>query len=433
LRVVALLQCDFDNLKQRVLDYLMQVFQDQSPEFIYFKTLFELFKQLLDTGAELDAALKKTSLLETDTWRTLFEFQKDGAKAAINKLHNFNGCVLADSVGLGKTFEALAVIKYFELKNERALVLCPKKLADNWLLYRQNSKLNPFDRDRFRYDVLHHTDLSRDAGISNGIDLTGLNWGNYDLVVIDESHNFRNNAIGPTGDDGLRVRRTRYERLIEDIIRAGIRTKVLLLSATPVNNELADLRNQISFIAGGDVARDAGADTAFEALLGIHSIKTTTRDAQARFTNWAKLTPAARSKKDLIHVLGGDFLKLLDALTIARSRRHVIRHYKSEMDRLGGFPERIPPVSLHSEIDSSGQFPTYDDVASQITRYRLWLFRPSEHLRADLATEIRQGYERRISDPPDLRSRWRKKPPALRREWQRKVVTLSCGFRIFQP
>jgi SNF2 family DNA or RNA helicase len=384
------------DVKQCVLDYLMQVFQDQSPEFLYFKTLFELFRDLLDTGAELDAALRRTSLLETEMWKALFEFQKDGAKAAINKLRNFNGCVLADSVGLGKTFEALAVIKYFELKNERALVLCPKKLADNWLLYRQNSKLNPFERDRFRYDVLHHTDLSRDTGLSNGIDLAGLNWGNYDLVVIDESHNFRNNAIGPTGDDGLPVRRTRYERLIQDIIRAGIRTKVLLLSATPVNNELADLRNQISFIAGGDVAREASADAAFDSLLEIHSIKTTTRDAQARFTTWAKLSPAARSKKDLIHVLGGDFLKLLDALTIARSRRHVVRHYESEMDRLGGFPERIPPVSLHSEIDSGGQFPSYDDVASQITRYRLWLFRPSEHLRPDLATEIREGYVRRI-------------------------------------
>ncbi len=384
------------DVTDEVLRYLEQVYQNHAPEFIYHKTLFHLFQSFIDTGKDLDASLQRTSLLETAIWKTLFAFQRDGAKAAINKLRQYNGCVLADSVGLGKTFEALAVIKYFELKNERALVLCPKKLADNWLLYRQNSALNPFDGDRFRYDVLHHTDLSRESGDSNGINLATLNWGNYDLVVIDESHNFRNNAVGPQGEDGHPVRRTRYERLVEDIIRAGIRTKVLLLSATPVNNELADLRNQISFIAGGDVARDPVADAAFEPLLGLPSVKTTTRDAQARFTTWAKLPPAQRNKRDLIHVLGGDFLKLLDALTIARSRRHVVNHYASEMGRLGGFPQRMPPVSLHSEIDTRGEFPEYDAVADQISRYKLWLFRPSDHLRSELAPGILATYERRI-------------------------------------
>jgi hypothetical protein len=379
-----------------VLRYLEQLYQNHAPEFIYYKTLFHLFKSFIDTGTDLDSALQKTSLLETAVWKALFDFQKDGAKGAINKLRQYNGCILADSVGLGKTFEALAVIKYFELKNERALVLCPKKLADNWLLYRQNSAHNPFDKDRFRYDVLHHTDLSRDSGDSNGINLATLNWGNYDLVVIDESHNFRNNAVGPLGEDGNPVRRTRYERLIEEIIRTGIRTKVLLLSATPVNNELADLRNQISFIAGGDVARDAAADAAFDKPLGLSSVKTTTRDAQSRFTNWAKQPAAKRNKRDLIHVLGGDFLKLLDALTIARSRRHITTHYASEMGRLGGFPERMPPVSLHSEIDTRGEFPEYDQVADQLSQYKLWLFRPSDHLRADLPAAIRATYERRI-------------------------------------
>jgi len=385
-----------EDVRQAVLDYLLQVHQDQSPEFVYFKTLFHLFEKFLAGGADLDAALKQTSLLETTVWRTLFGFQQDGAKGAINKLRQFSGCILADSVGLGKTYEALAVIKYFELKNERVLVLCPKKLADNWLLYRQNSALNPFLTDRFRYDVLHHTDLSREGGLSNGIDIgPGFNWGNYDLVVIDESHNFRNNSVGVEREDGTKLR-TRYERLIEDIIRSGIRSKVLLLSATPVNNELADLRNQISFIAGGDVARDDKADRAFEPNLGLKSIKATTREAQARFTTWARLPSQQRDKKDLIHVLGGDFLKLLDALTIARSRRHVARYYAGEMQRLGGFPDRQPPVSRHPEIDLRGRFPTYDTVASQIANYKLWLFRPSEHLRPDLPDEIKKGYERRI-------------------------------------
>jgi SNF2 family DNA or RNA helicase len=384
-----------EDVKPQVLDYLLQVYADQSPEFVYYKTLYHLFARFLDSGTDLDSALKKTSLLETGVWRALFAFQCDGAKGAINKLRELGGCILADSVGLGKTYEALAVIKYFELKNERVLVLCPKKLADNWLLYRQNSDLNPFLADRFRYDVLHHTDLSRTGGLSNGIDLAALNWGNYDVVVIDESHNFRNNSVGVEREDGTRPR-TRYERLIEDIIKTGIRSKVLLLSATPVNNELADLRNQISFIAGGDVARDPLADRAFALNLGIPSLKATTQQAQARFTNWAKLPAQQRDKKELIHVLGGDFLKLLDALTIARSRRHVARYYAEEMTRLGGFPTRRPPVSLHPDIDLQRQFPSYDELAPQISNYKLWLFRPSDHLREDLPEETREAYERAI-------------------------------------
>lgn len=384
-----------EDVKARVLDYLLQVHQDQSPEFIYFKTLFHLFARFLDSGTDLDSALKRTSLLETVVWKSLFDFQRDGAKGAINKLRELGGCILADSVGLGKTYEALAVIKYFELKNERVLVLCPKKLADNWLLYRQNSALNPFLADRFRYDVLHHTDLSRDGGLSNGIDLAALNWGNYDVVVIDESHNFRNNSIGVEREDGTRPR-TRYERLIADIIGAGIKSKVLLLSATPVNNQLADLRNQISFIAGGDVARDPAADTAFAPALGIASLKATTQQAQARFTSWTNLPPQQREKKDLINVLGGDFLKLLDALTIARSRRHVTRYYQAEMVRLGGFPDRRPPVALHPEIDLAGKFPPYDEIAPAVSNYKLWLFRPSDHLRTDLPEAVRKSYERAI-------------------------------------
>lgn len=341
-----------EDVKPQVLDYLLQVYADQSPEFIYYKTLYHLFARFLEAGTGLDEALRKTTLLETGVWKSLFAFQKDGAKGAINKLRELGGCILADSVGLGKTYEALAVIKYFELKNERVLVLCPKKLADNWLLYRMNSALNPFLADRFRYDVLHHTDLSRESGSSNGIDLKALNWGNYDLVVIDESHNFRNNSVGPRDEDGEPIRRTRYERLMEDIIGTGIKSKILLLSATPVNNQLSDLRNQISFIAGGDVARWPEPDRAFETSLGIASLKATTQQAQARFTTWAKSPPHQREKKDLINVLGGDFLKLLDALTIARSRRHVARYYAGEMTRLGGFPERQAPISLHPEIDN---------------------------------------------------------------------------------
>ncbi|TVR49585.1 MAG: ATP-dependent helicase, partial [Puniceicoccaceae bacterium] len=387
-----------EDVKQRVLDFLEQVYRDQSPQFIYFKTLYELFRDSLDSDKTLDESLTRIRLPETQVWNSLFSFQKDGAKSAIKKLLEFNGCILADSVGLGKTYEALAVIKFFELRNEKVLVLCPHKLRENWELYPiyAHNRNNPFTADRFGFTVLAHTDLSRDSGASGAVpDLAAFNWAAFDLVVIDESHNFRNNAAGRPREDGSR-RATRYERLIQEIIQSGVRTKVLLLSATPVNNELADLRNQLSFIAGGDATRDPAADAAFENNLGIASLKATTRDAQTRFTNWAGEPPEKRNKRDLIHVLGGDFLKLLDALTIARSRRHIARHYAGEMKRLGGFPRRRPPVSLATKIDARNQFPGYDDLVEQLGAYKLWLFQPAAHLKEDLPASIREGYTRRI-------------------------------------
>jgi hypothetical protein len=243
------------DVKEDVLLYLRKLYANQSPQFIYYLTLFHLFRHYLDGTRDLDDDLRRVALPDTRVWRTLFSFQKDGAKAAINKILSFNGCILADSVGLGKTYTALAVIKYFELRNERVLVLCPKKLSRNWTIYRHPGSLNPFSDDKFRYDVLHHTDLSRESGNVNGVLLEALNWGAYDLVVIDESHNFRNNKLATQRPGETNGRRSRYQRLMEDIISAGVKTKVLLLSATPVNNQLADLRNQISFTAFADTAR----------------------------------------------------------------------------------------------------------------------------------------------------------------------------------
>ena len=250
------------DIKEDVLRELSRLYSNQSPEFIYYLTLFHIFREFIDGERDADADLTNIQLPETRIWRTLFRFQKDGATTAINKIRDLNGCILADSVGLGKTYTALAVIKYFELKNDRVLVLCPKKLSRNWTIYRNPDRLNPFSDDKFRYDVLHHTDLSRDRGEVNGLHLETLNWGAYDLVVIDESHNFRNNKQAKQ-EEGEPRKRSRYERLMEDIITSGSNTKVLLLSATPVNNELSDLRNQVSFIAGGDVARDPKPDLAF--------------------------------------------------------------------------------------------------------------------------------------------------------------------------
>jgi SNF2 family DNA or RNA helicase len=384
------------DVKDDVLLYLRKLYANQPPQFIYYLTLFHLFRDYLDGTRDLDDQLRRVALPDTRVWRTLFSFQRDGAKAAINKILSYNGCILADSVGLGKTYTALAVIKYFELRNERVLVLCPKKLTRNWTIYRNPSTLNPFSDDKFRYDVLHHTDLSRDSGTVNGIDLSTLNWGAYDLVVIDESHNFRNNkqAVQRPGDDT--ERRSRYQRLMEDIISSGVRTKVLLLSATPVNNQLADLRNQISFIAGGDVARDATADAAFFANLGIASVRDTSRVAQTQFTTWSKRPPEQRKTRELIAAIGGDFFKLLDGLSIARSRRQIASYYAGEMTKLGGFPDRSPPKAVHAPIDLERRFLSFEQLDTEIGALRLALYHPSSKLRKDLPEAVRAAYEAKI-------------------------------------
>lgn len=384
------------DVKADVLRYLGKLYANQSPQFIYYLTLFHLFRDYLDGTRDVTEDLLRIALPDTHVWQTLFSFQKDGAKAAIGKLLSHNGCILADSVGLGKTYTALAVIKYFELRNERVLVLCPKKLSRNWTIYRNPSTLNPFSGDKFRYDVLHHTDLSRESGTVNGLHLDALNWGAYDLVVIDESHNFRNNRLAVQRPGNTKERRSRYQRLMEDIVAAGVRTKVLLLSATPVNNQLSDLRNQISFIAGGDVAREPAADAAFTETLGISSVKETSRLAQAQFTNWAKLPAAKRRTRDLIAAIGGDFFKLLDGLSIARSRRQIATHYAGEMQRLGGFPVRPRPKAIHAPIDLRERFLSFEQLDTEISALRLALYHPTSFLRPDLPQETLSAYEDRI-------------------------------------
>ncbi|MCP5535813.1 MAG: ATP-dependent helicase [Akkermansiaceae bacterium] len=387
------------DVKDEVLTYLNRLAQPNSPEFIYYLTLYHLFyEQLLRDEGE-DDSLQRSSLYESTIWKKLFSFQKDGVKGAINKIRELNGCILADSVGLGKTFSALAVIKFFELRHERVLVLCPKKLRQNWAIYRPQSKLCPFPEDKFGFDLLSHTDLSRDSGEVDGHQLRDFRWDDYDLIVIDESHNFRNNAVGKAEDDDT-PRRTRYERLIEDIIQAGRNTKVLLLSATPVNNQISDLRNQISFIAGGDVARSADPryDAAFSNKLKILSIKETCRKAQQKFTTWTKKSPDERSTKDLINQLGSDFFQLLDGLTIARSRSQIKRHYAKELAILGGFPTRMPPQSEYPDIDTKGQFFDFKQLDEEISKLTLSLYHPSHHLQDNLPAKTRAHYDQKIGN-----------------------------------
>lgn len=367
------------DVKAEVLGYLQQLYQDHSPQFIYYKTLYHLFEQFLAHYQQSSLLNEQTQFTDSAIWRSLFAFQKDGVRGAINKILRHQGCIIADSVGLGKTFEALAVIRYFELLNYRVLVLCPKKLRDNWTVYQghNNSELNPFVQDRFGYTVLSHTDLSRNAGKSGDIDLSTLNWGNYDLVVIDESHNFRNNTKGKRGDDGAIITRTRYERLMDDVIKSGIKTKVLLLSATPVNNDLKDLRNQLYFLT-------EGRDDAFKESLNIASLKDTLAAAQRVFTEWAK-ADGIRRTRSLLDALGGGFFTLLDELTIARSRKHIQRYYAEALAELGGFPQRAKPQSFHPEIDTRGRFMSYDKLNDEISQYQLSLFSPSAYVLPEFA------------------------------------------------
>ncbi|MCI0520529.1 MAG: phospholipase D-like domain-containing protein [Chloroflexi bacterium] len=373
-----------EDVKAEVLAYLAQLYQENAPEFIYFKTLYHIFEKFLEDQDRGGLADVETQIVDTAIWKALFEFQQDGAKGIIHKLQAYNGCILADSVGLGKTFEALAVIKYYELRNQRVLVLCPKKLRENWTVYQaqNNSELNPFLGDRFSYTVLCHTDLSRDGGKSGDIDLANINWGNYDLVVIDESHNFRNNNPGKKGENGNIIRRSRYQRLMEDIIRTGVKTKALMLSATPVNNDLKDLRNQIYFITENE-------DAALHKSMGIASIQETLRVAQLAFNDWARKSEE-RKTAELLDKLSSAFFKLLDGLTIARSRGHVKKYYQDSVAQLGGFPERAKPVSVYPQIDLHGEFLSYDRLNDEITRYQLSLFNPSRYVRA----EFRALYEK---------------------------------------
>jgi len=376
------------DVKQDVLNYLKQLYENNTPEFIYYKTLFHIFEKFLGDAGKTDADLGKTSLFETGIWKALFEFQKDGAKGAINKILRHNGCIIADSVGLGKTYEALAVMKYFELKNERVLVLCPKKLRDNWTVYKANSLLNPFVADRFRYDVVSHTDLSRETGTSGDINLATLNWGNYDLIVIDESHNFRNNTPGKKDEEGNIIRRSRYQRLMDDIIKSGVRTKVLLLSATPVNNDLKDLRNQLYFLT-------ENRDDAFAESIGVGSLKETLATAQKVFSLWAKKQTHERKTGELLEKLNAAFFKLLDELTIARSRKHIQKYYKATIAQLGGFPKREKPVSIYPEIDLRGRFLSYDKLNDEIAGYKLALFNPSRFV----MPEHKADYEKKGAFP----------------------------------
>ncbi|MEN8614222.1 helicase-related protein [Dehalogenimonas sp. THU2] len=352
-----------DEFKSSFLARLMEIASVKAPSLIYYLTLFHIFKDVEDQLDEERVVKSATGIRNTVVWKKLYKFQKDGVIGAIDKLERLGGCIIADSVGLGKTFEALAIIKYYELRNDRVLVLVPKRLRDNWTLYKANDRRNILSSDRFNYDVLNHTDLSRDNGTSGDIDLAHINWGNYDLVVIDESHNFRNKS---THND----RETRYGRLMRCIIKEGVKTRVLMLSATPVNNRLADLKNQIAFITESD---DMALSTH-----GISSIENTVGKAQFQFNRWLGLEEKERRPSLLIDMLGFDYFKLLDLLTIARSRKHIQKYYG--IDETGRFPERLKPINIKPDVDSAGEFRSIREINDEIRRLTLAAYAPLRYV-----------------------------------------------------
>lgn len=363
-----------------LVEALRAIAAERAPSEIYHLILQHLFGErggALDEEAIVNAA---TGIKDTVVWNKLYRFQRDGAVAAIDKLNRYGGCIVADSVGLGKTFEALAVIKYFELRNQRVLVLCPKRLRENWTQYTVNETRNVLDADRFNFDVLNHTDLSRDRGKSGDLDLAHVNWGNYDLVVIDESHNFRNKKTPKQGGE------TRYDRLLKRIIQQGVKTKVLMLSATPVNNRMADLRNQIAFAT-------AGTDAAL-ASQGIASIDRTAQRAQAQFNAWLKLDEDRRTSAKLVEMLGFDYFTLLDQLTIARSRRHIERYY--DTGEVGTFPERLKPINHKPDIDTVGEFPPIRSLNLEIKKLNLGVYAPMQYVLPHKQGQYEAKYETKL-------------------------------------
>jgi ERCC4-related helicase len=380
-----------EDVKEQVLEYLQKLYRDVSPEFLYYKTLYHLFEDFRNDKMRRETEERQIQLETSEIWKELYDFQKDGVKGAINKLEKYNGCILADSVGLGKTYEALGVIKYYESRGYRVLVLTPKKLRENWTTYliSMGSELNPFPNDRFNYTVLNHTDL-RDSGKQGDIDLSTFKWDMYDLVVIDESHNFRNDTKGKLEEDGNR-KKSRYEKLMQDVIQKGVNTKVLLLSATPVNVHLKDLRNQIYFFT-------KDSDSAFKNSLGIESLNSMLANAQRQFTLWADPSKNQnRRVSDLLSKLPPQFFKLLDELTIARSRKHIEKYYPENMKQIGKFPTRLKPDSVYSQIDLQDEFPSYESIEKTIRSYKLSLFNPFSYLKEEKKTEYEKKYTLNIA------------------------------------
>ena len=379
------------DVTEEVIENISTIYKENSAKFIYFVILYNIFNEFLDDISEDLLPNEATGFKDSQIWNKLYDFQKDAALSIINKLETYNGCILADSVGLGKTYTALAVIKYYENRNKSILVLCPKKLSDNWNTFKMNLLNNPIAKDRLRYDVLYHTDLSRTSGYSNGIPLDRINWSNYDLVVIDESHNFRNGGdVSNDGDDDDTDggRENRYERLMNQVIRKGVKTKVLMLSATPVNNRFTDLKNQLALAYEGDT------DLINKKLKTTQSIEDIFRMAQLAFNTWSRLESEERTTERLLGMLDYEFFEVLDQVTIARSRKHIERYYNTE--EIGKFPERNKPLSIQCPLTVLKNAPDYNEIYEKLSLLTLSIYTPSVFIHESKIAKYDQKYDTQV-------------------------------------
>ena len=363
---------NFKDVTETIIDNISTVYKENAPDFIYFVTLYNIFNEFLEDISEDVLPNEATGFKNSVIWNKLYNFQKDACLAIINKLEKYNGCILADSVGLGKTFTALSVIKYYENRNKTVLVLCPKKLNDNWITYRSNYINNPIAADRLRYDVLFHSDLSRRGGSSNGLNLDHINWGNYDLVVIDESHNFRNGGKISTDENDENPRENRYLQLMNKVIRSGVKTKVLMLSATPVNNRFNDLKNQL------ELAYEGQHENINDLLNTESSIETIFNRAQKAYNAWSKLPKEERTTHRLLDSLSFDFFEVLDSVTIARSRKHIEQYYDTA--DIGKFPTRLAPKSYSPNLTDINDAINYNEIFEELNRLNLCIYRPSSYI-----------------------------------------------------
>lgn len=372
------------DVTDEVIDNITAAYTENSPDFIYFVTLYNIFNEFLEDVSEDVLPNEATGFKESKIWNMLYNFQKDAALAIINKLEKYNGCILADSVGLGKTFTALAVIKYYENRNKSVLVLCPKKLTNNWNTYKDNFVNNPIASDRLRYDVLYHTDLNRTHGMSNGLDLGRINWGNYDLVVIDESHNFRNGGKiieNPEEDE----KENRYVQLLKKVIRAGVKTKVLMLSATPVNNRFNDLKNQLA------LAYEGHTEYIDDKLNTTKSVDEIFKNAQRAFNTWSKWDPSERTTDNLLKMLDFDFFEVLDSVTIARSRKHIQKYYDTA--DIGTFPKRLDPIPLRPNLTDLESAISYNQIFEQLMLLNLTIYTPTHFVLVSKLDKYAELYE----------------------------------------
>ena len=407
------------DVTNEVTDYIANLYKENSPEFIYYLTLYNIFDEFLEDISDDELANEKTGFKESAIWNKLYDFQRDAVLGIINKLERHNGCILADSVGLGKTFTALGIIKYYQERNRTVLVLCPMKLGDNWQTFLNNYEDNPLIKDRFNYDVLYHTDLLREKGMSSGIDLSRINWGNYDLVVIDESHNFRNN-------DPRKDRVTRYQKLLNDVMLAGVKTKVLMLSATPVNNRFTDLKNQLALAFEGHTSEvDEKMDI-------TKSIDVILKNSQKIFNDWAKLPIEDRTSQQLLQRLNTnfDFFKLLDSVTIARSRKHIEKYY--DIEKIGKFPNRLKPITHRSDITDLPGFIEISGLYKELTKLNLSIYSPFDYILEDKREFYSDLYDTSINENVSFKQSHREKSlqTLMRVNLLKRLESSVDSFRI---